>query len=127
LDGFHYRTHGFEKVILSNLNDKRVPEMLLKFGIADTVILTLFTQNDDLIRERIVSRDNGNEYKDWEQSQKINRMIQNRPALHNEYRICVDGLDIEEVAGQAAELLEMHKPTAGFASSKADDYFSYTD
>jgi ribosomal-protein-alanine N-acetyltransferase len=123
----NYRAHGFEKVILTDLNDKRVPEMLQKFGVTDTVIITLFTRNDDLIRERVLNRENGNEYRDWEQSQKINCMIQNRPVLSNEYRICTDGMDIEEMAAQAATLLEMHKPTAGSASYKAIDYFSYTE
>ena len=65
----NYFAHGFEAVIVSDLEDERIPDFADAFsGIADVRILTLDC-DDETRTNRILTRDNGNEYRDTTSAQ----------------------------------------------------------
>ena len=67
----NYFAHGFVSVIVSDLEDGAIPAFADAFaGIADIRILTLDC-DDDIRTNRILTRDNGNEYRDTASAQKI--------------------------------------------------------
>ena len=67
----NYYAHGFEAIIVSDLEDERIPDFADAFlGIADVRILTLDC-DDETRTNRILTRDNGNEYRDTTSAQKI--------------------------------------------------------
>ncbi|MCL2812964.1 MAG: hypothetical protein FWD23_00025 [Oscillospiraceae bacterium] len=72
----NYIKHGFENIILSDIRD-----------------------------ERILTRDNGNTYRDWEQAIIINGRIKSREPLPNEYRIRVDNQNAEQVRAQTVSFI----------------------
>ncbi|MBO5670643.1 MAG: hypothetical protein J6S41_03760, partial [Clostridia bacterium] len=75
----HYFAHGFASVIVSDLEDERIPAFADAFsGIADVRILTLDC-NDETRTNRILTRDNGNEYRDTEAAEKIAKRIRTIP------------------------------------------------
>jgi cytidylate kinase len=75
----NYFAHGFETVIVSDLEDERIPAFADAFhGIADVRILTLDC-DDETRTNRILTRDNGNEYRDTAAAAKIAKRIREIP------------------------------------------------
>ena len=75
----NYFAHGFEAVIVSDLEDERIPDFADAFsGIADVRILTLDC-DDETQTNRILTRDNGNEYRDTAAAEKIAKRIRTIP------------------------------------------------
>jgi len=93
----NYRKHGFETILLSDLTDQRVIEVSDTFGTANVRIVTLQAANSTL-RERIHTRDNGNEFRDANRAIEISRAIATRPSLPNELRFQTDELPPQALA-----------------------------
>jgi cytidylate kinase len=75
----NYFVHGFEAIIVSDLEDERIPNFADAFsGIADVRILTLDC-DDETRTNRILTRDNGNEYRDTEAAAEIAKKIRRTP------------------------------------------------
>ena len=75
----NYFAHGFASVIVSDLEDERIPAFADAFtGTADVRILTLDC-DDDIRTNRILTRDNGNEYRDTEAAAEIAEKIRRTP------------------------------------------------
>ena len=124
----NYIRHGFEHVILSDLNDVRLLDIARKFHVTPHMIVTLTAEDGDLLKRRMLARTGENTYKDWPQAQRINTMIAARSPLPNEVRICVEHHGPEEIAAQVLALLKQHSFRAGDVSAyRREDYFSYTD
>ena len=101
----NYIRHGFENIILSDLDDTRMPDIVREFESSPYIIVTLFAEDNDLLKQRILARTGENTYKDWAQARRINERIVSRPLLPNEARICVDRQNTEEVTAQALTLI----------------------
>ncbi len=75
----NYFAHGFASVIVSDLEDERIPAFADAFDdTSDVQILTLDC-DDDIRTNRILTRDNGNEYRDTEAAAKIAKRIRVTP------------------------------------------------
>ena len=75
----NYFAHGYETVIVSDLEDERLPAFADAFhDIADVRILTLDC-DDETRTNRILTRDNGNEYRDTEAAAEIAEKIRRTP------------------------------------------------
>lgn len=75
----NYFAHGFETIIVSDLEDERIPAFADAFhDIADVRILTLDC-DDETRTNRILTRDNGNEYRDTEAAAEIAEKIRRTP------------------------------------------------
>ena len=96
----NYMRHGFENIIVSDLSDARFAEVSALFGDCDYRIITLYVENNDVIRERILGRDNGNEYRDWGSAIEINKRIKASALLPHEYRVATDGRDVSGVVSE---------------------------
>ncbi|WP_028560169.1 hypothetical protein [Paenibacillus pinihumi] len=123
----NYNRHGYKNVILTDLDDARMLVIPEVFAGYNYVILTLYVDQEELLKRRILSRDNGNGFKDWEQSINTNRLIQQRAKLPNEYRILNSRDDADVTFRELITIVESHVPverTDTSAFSK-DQYFSY--
>lgn len=75
----NYFAHGFEAVIVSDLEDERIPAFADAFTkAADVQILTLDC-NDEIRTHRILTRDNGNNYRDIDAAAEIAKRIRVTP------------------------------------------------
>ena len=75
----NYFAHGFASVIVSDLEDERIPAFAAQFsGLANVRILTLDC-DDGTRTNRILTRDNGNEYRDTEAAASIAKRIRHTP------------------------------------------------
>jgi len=125
----NYVKHKFKNIILSDLNDKRILDIPTVFHNHSYIIFTLYSKNNDIIKERILKRDNTNTYKDFDQAIKMNNTIKQRPTLPNEYRIRTDNHPADEVTNQVLQLLNSHQFNQLFNPKdyNPNNYFSYTD
>jgi dephospho-CoA kinase len=75
----NYFAHGFASVIVSDLEDERIPAFARAFdGNADVRILTLDC-DDETRTNRILTRDNGNGYRDTDAAAEIAERIRTVP------------------------------------------------
>lgn len=123
----NYVKHGYENVLLTDLNDIRMLDIPQVFEGYKYLIITLYSENDEVIKERILTRDNGNEFRNWKQSVQINKLIIGRRALPNEYRIRSDNQNPTQIAEEVIRILKEHKQNTSFCRDdyNKDDYFTY--
>jgi len=123
----NYRKHGYENVLLSDLNDARMLDIPIVFGDASYVIITLYSENGDVLRDRIMTRDNGNEYRNFEEALAINRMITERRLLPNEYRIRSDNQSPAQITERIQAIIasHTHNPDFNAEAYRREDFFSY--
>ncbi len=93
----NYLRHGYKNIILTDLSDSRILRAAASFPNIDYRIFTLFCE-DSILQERILTRDNGNEYRDTQAAAVINRAILSRPATEHELRIDTGALSPDETA-----------------------------
>ena len=94
----NYLAHGFEYVILTDLPDRLVATLPEVYGEDGYMLFMLYSDDDEIIKNRILTRTNGNLYKDWEAAIELNRTIKTRPPLAHEMRIRTDQMSAEEIA-----------------------------
>lgn len=80
----NYNRHGFKNIIITDLDDVRMMDISVVFEGLNYIILTLYSNEDEVIKRRILSRNNVNSFLDWETSIKINALIRERNTLPND-------------------------------------------
>lgn len=94
----NYIRHGFSNIIITDINsDKQILSLPEVFYGLNYRLFTLYADNDTL-KNRILSRDNGNTFRDWESAVKINNLLISRPLLPHETRICTENTSTSEIA-----------------------------
>jgi dephospho-CoA kinase len=123
----NYLRHGFEHILLSDLNDVRLLDIPVVFKENQFLIMTLVSENEELIKERILTRDNGNTFKDVDQALSIHRLIQKRALLPNEHRLRCDLYTPPQLADQIQAILSAPISQADFHPESVNraDYYSY--
>ena len=93
----NYIRHGFVNIILTDINfDSQILSLPEVFDGLDYRLFTLYA-DDETLKHRVLTRDNGNTFRDWESSLKINNLLTSRPLLPNETRICTKNITAAEV------------------------------
>jgi len=101
----NYIRHGFKNIIITDINfDSQILRLPEIFDGLEYRLFTLYA-NDDTLKNRILSRDNGNTFRDWESAVKINTLLTSRPFLPNEIRICNENINAAEVVNKIIEEL----------------------
>ena len=101
----NYLAHGFESVILTDLPDRLVKTLPEVYGEDGYVLFMLYSDDDEIIKNRILTRTNGNLYKDREAALELNRTIKARPPLAREARIRSDQMSAETIAERILEVI----------------------
>lgn len=100
----NYFAHGYETVIVSDLEDERIPAFADAFhDIVDVRILTLDC-DDETRTNRILTRDNGNEYRDTTSAQKIAEKIRRTP-FTGERRFDSGMMTAEEICRRILDII----------------------
>ena len=101
----NYIRHGFQNIIITDINFDsqilRLPEVFDGFEYR----LFTFYANDETLKSRILTRNNGNTFRDWESAVKTNSLLTSRLLLQNETRICTENITAAEVANKIIEEL----------------------
>ena len=128
----NYLRHKFENIIVSDFNDVRLLDIPLQFRDFSYVIITLYSESDESIKERIINRmksksENDESFDDYEFSIKHNKIIANRKLLPNEYRVRTDSNTVSNIAECIINIAKEHQPENNFVRSQysRDDYNTY--
>lgn len=92
----NYLRHGYENILLSDLSAKRIYEAADRFSAFKPLIFTLYA-DDETLRQRVLTRQNGNEYRNTEEAVLINARILAAPLHPGEMRIHTGHLSPEAV------------------------------
>ena len=93
----NYLRHGFSNVIISDLADAMIVQMYEKFGDYSRKIIRLYC-DEATTKTRVLTRDSGNEFRDWEAALRISREIAARPMLADEAAFDSARMSPEEIA-----------------------------
>lgn len=104
----NYLRHGFENVILTDIREEFTDEVRAEFGEQVRVVI-LYSESDEVIRERVLGRDNGNEYRNAEEAVEINRRFMERAPREGEIRVRCNDMSAEGVAQCVIDALNIEK------------------
>ena len=104
----NYLRHGYENVILTDIREEFTDEVREKFGDRVRVIV-LYSASDAVLRERVLGRDNGNEYRNADEAVEINRKFMERVPAEGEIRVRCDNGSAEEVAQCVLASIDIEK------------------
>ena len=93
----NYLRHGFSNVIISDLADAMIVQMYEKFGEYSRKMIRLYC-DDATTKTRVLTRDNGNEFRNWEAALRISREIAARQMLADEIAFDSAMLSPDEIA-----------------------------
>ena len=100
----NYLRHGYEHVILTDIRYEFLGELQKCFGQQmDTVIL--YCDSDDVICQRILNRNNGNEYRDTQAACRINAQIKADMQKVDAFWIASDMVTPEKIADKIVAVL----------------------
>lgn len=102
----NYLKHGYENIIISDLRDCKVAEIPNVFKDNDYVIVTLYSNDDEILKNRILKRNNGNDFRDFDRALQINSMIKKRDSFNKEHRIDITNLSVSEIVGLIQAMLK---------------------
>ena len=69
----NYIKHGFNNIIITDLEDKRIKELHKQFKKCKYILFTLIVNNDEVLKSRVLDKSRMNGYRDWETAIKIKR------------------------------------------------------
>ncbi len=101
----NYLKHGFKKILVTDLEDKRIQELHNLFSEHSYKIITLTINNDQELKERVLSEKRQNDYRDFEKAIAINRNILARPLFLNENRVDTSNKAPEDVVKEVMKLI----------------------
>jgi dephospho-CoA kinase len=100
----NYLRHGFTNVIISDLGDADIVQMYAAFDGYSRKIIRLYC-DDETTKTRVLTRDNGNEFRDWEAALRISREIAARPMLTDEAAFDSAKMSPEEIAQAILQII----------------------
>lgn len=80
----NYRKYGYSRVIVHDLEERRIRDIPRSFATLDYAIFTLVVTDDAVLRARVGARRNG--FRDVGRALAWNRTVRTRSALPREYR-----------------------------------------
>ena len=83
----NYINHGFKKIIVTDLEDKRIIQLPQIFEDYKFMIFTLFTEDDRVLKSRVMESTRSSGYRDYQSAIKINKSISASAILANEIKI----------------------------------------
>ena len=101
----NYLRHGFDHVILTDIREPYTDTVYSHFAPGNIRLFTLMAEDDEVIRTRVLTRDNGNAYHNAEEAVKIGKRFRNRPILPGEKRIRCDNMTPEEIVAEILKSL----------------------
>lgn len=103
----NYVKHGFNSILVTDLQDKIILTLEDVFSEFNYILVTLYTDNDAELKQRVLSDRGVNQYKNWEEALQINNTIKNRPLLPREVRVNITNKSPAEVVREVRVLLNL--------------------
>jgi shikimate kinase len=101
----NYVRHGFENIIITDLCDhivQTIPEVFAGYSYR---LITLWMDNDELLKSRVLEESRSSGYRNWQESLEINRTILARDLMLNEVRFNSAQLSVDQLVAYVLETL----------------------
>lgn len=102
----NYLKHGFEKIIVTDLEDRRIQNLDKDFKDVDYLLITLYVDDDRVLQSRLTSEDRTSAYRDGKKSIALNKSAASRPSLHKEVRINTTELTVDDTIREILRSLD---------------------
>ena len=102
----NYLRHGFDKVILTDIREPYTDTIYNHYAPDTICLITLYAEDDAVIRNRVLTRDNGNDYRNADEAVELNYIFRNRSQLPAEYRIRCDAKTPEEIVSEILKIIQ---------------------
>jgi len=103
----NYARHGFKNILITDINfDSQILQLPKVFRGLDYRLFTLYAE-DETIKQRIQTRDNGNTFDNWQEAIKTNQLLITRPLLPHETRIDTEKIPPEAVVAKMLEEMSL--------------------
>jgi chloramphenicol 3-O-phosphotransferase len=96
----NYVRHGFEKIIITDLRDhiiQTIPEVFAGYSYR---LVTLWMDNDELLKSRVLEESRSGGYRNWQESLEINRAILARGLMPGEVRFNSEDLNVDQLVAR---------------------------
>lgn len=101
----NYLKHGYQNIVVNDLQDFRIEQIPKKFSKYNYVIISLVVKDDGELKNRILGeRDSG--FKDVKASLSWNKKIIERKNLKNEFKVDNTHLNSNKTVNAILEILE---------------------
>ena len=101
----NYARHGFEKTIITDLRDHIIQTIPEVFAGHSHRLITLWMDNDELLKSRVLEESRSSGYRNWQESLEINRTILARGLMPNEVRFDSEELNVDQLVACVLETL----------------------
>jgi hypothetical protein len=103
LVGKNYVRHGFENIIITDLRDHIIQTVPKVFAGHSYRLITLWMDNDELLKSRVLEESRSSGYRNWTESLEINRKILARGLMPNEVRFNSGQLNVDQLVVQVLQ------------------------
>lgn len=101
----NYVKHGFDEIILTDLEDRFIPELAPRFQGYRYLLVTLWVADAELLKVRVLDESRSSDYRNWEAAVTLNREILGRDLLPNEVRLDSGSRSPDDLARDVIELV----------------------
>lgn len=101
----NYIRHGFEKIIITDLRDHIIRSVPAVFAGHSYRLVTLWMDNDELLKSRVLEESRSSGYRNWQESLEINRTILARGLMPNEVRLNSAESNLDQLVARVLETL----------------------
>lgn len=101
----NYLKHGFKEIIVTDLEDKRIQKLHEYFTEANYLLITLYVDDEDVLKSRVINERRPSGYRDWKKAIKLNQIAGDRELLPKEIRINTTKRSEADVAKEILELV----------------------
>lgn len=88
-----YLSHGLNNILINDLKEWRTAKLRKKFSNYSIIVVTLYTQSYDVLKQRINDRAKG--WRDVDLAWEINNRILSREIWDNEIRVDISAIGID--------------------------------
>jgi dephospho-CoA kinase len=109
----NYLKHGYDYILINDLEDHRVQQIPLLFEPYQFIIVSLVIKDDEIVKRRVLDPHRDSGYRDYGAAIASNHALLERPLLPNEYKFDNTSLDPEEACQRIIHLIaeERNKPS----------------
>ncbi len=101
----NYTKHDYKNVIVGGFTEKNIGRILNEFKDYKNIVTTLVLNDDEVLKQRVLTESRDSGFRDFEESIKFNKKLRDELTFPNEHKIDNTSQTPEETANQIIDIL----------------------
>lgn len=101
----NYTKHNYKNVIVGGFTENGIERIIKELKSYKNIIITLYLNNDDILKQRVLTESRDSGFRDFEQSIELNRKLRDELKYSNEHKVDNTNLTPEETTNQIVAIL----------------------